>query len=114
MRLAQIIIFLVGALAAVPDHVFIVLTPEIGCREISRILDEEKAGGQTMAHVDNAGLRIRYRVEGNGTPLVLLHGFTDSSETWYELGYVHALQPKHRLILIDSRGHGQRDSANVI
>lgn len=60
-----------------------------------------------MAHVDNAGLRIRYRVEGNGTPLVLLHGFTDSSETWYELGYVHALQPKHRLILIDSRGHGQ-------
>jgi hypothetical protein len=66
MRLAQIIIFLVGALAAVPDHVFIVLTPEIGCREISRILDEEKAGGQTMAHVDNARLRIRYRVEGNG------------------------------------------------
>jgi pimeloyl-ACP methyl ester carboxylesterase len=36
-------------------------------------------------------------------------GFTDSAESWYELGYVHALQVKHRLILIDSRGHGQSD-----
>jgi pimeloyl-ACP methyl ester carboxylesterase len=62
-----------------------------------------------MPHVDNAGVKIFYRVEGNGTSLVLLHGFTESSERWYELGYVHALQAKHRLILIDSRGHGQSD-----
>ena len=45
-----------------------------------------------MPHVDNAGLKIGYCVEGEGLPLVLLHGFTDSAESWYELGYVHALQ----------------------
>ena len=40
---------------------------------------------------------------------MLQHGFTDSLETWYELGYVEALKPQHRLILIDARGHGASD-----
>ena len=62
-----------------------------------------------MPYVINDGLKIHYRVEGSGPPFVLLHGFTDSSESWYEFGYVSALQSKHRLILIDSRGHGRSD-----
>ena len=62
-----------------------------------------------MAQVVNNGVSIRYRVEGKGPPLILQHGFTDSSESWYELGYVEALKPKHRLVLIDSRGHGESD-----
>jgi pimeloyl-ACP methyl ester carboxylesterase len=62
-----------------------------------------------MPRVDNKGVSILYRVEGNGPPLVLLHGFTDSGETWYERGYVAALQPKYRLVVIDARGHGQSD-----
>jgi pimeloyl-ACP methyl ester carboxylesterase len=41
--------------------------------------------------------------------LVLQHGFTDSLETWYDLGYVEALKPQYRLILIDARGHGASD-----
>ena len=28
---------------------------------------------------------------------------------WYERGYVAALKPKYRLVLIDARGHGQSD-----
>src|SRR6476661_165766 len=62
-----------------------------------------------MARVVNNGVTIGYRFEGDGLPLILQHGFTDSSETWYELGYVEALKPQHRLILIDARGHGQSD-----
>ena len=62
-----------------------------------------------MPRVVNEGISIHYRVEGNGLPLVLEHGFSDSSETWYERGYVSALKPKYRLILIDARGHGQSD-----
>lgn len=34
-----------------------------------------------MPHVINEGISIRYKVEGNGLPLVLSHGFIDSSET---------------------------------
>jgi pimeloyl-ACP methyl ester carboxylesterase len=62
-----------------------------------------------MPRVDNKGISIHYRVEGNGPPLVLAHGFSDCNETWYERGYVAALSPKYRLVLIDARGHGQSD-----
>jgi pimeloyl-ACP methyl ester carboxylesterase len=62
-----------------------------------------------MPRVDNKGISIHYRVEGNGPPLVLAHGLTDSSETWYERGYVAELKLKYRLVLIDARGHGQSD-----
>lgn len=62
-----------------------------------------------MPYVRNQGLRIHYHVEGDGTPLVFQHGFGDSLETWYELGYVEALKDEYRLILIDARGHGASD-----
>ena len=62
-----------------------------------------------MPRVDNNGISIHYRVEGNGPPLVLVHGLTDSSDFWYECGYVAPLKPNYRLVLIDVRGHGQSD-----
>jgi len=62
-----------------------------------------------MPHVFNKGVSIHYRVEGDGPPLVLVHGFSDSSDVWYERGYVAALKPKYRLVLIDARGHGRSD-----
>ena len=62
-----------------------------------------------MPRVINDGISVHYRVEGDGPPLILQHGFTDSSETWYEMGYVDALKSNYHLILIDSRGHGQSD-----
>ena len=62
-----------------------------------------------MPRVDNQGISIHYRVEGNGPPLVLQHGFADSSETWYERGYVAALNRNTASSLIDFRGHGQSD-----
>jgi len=60
-----------------------------------------------MPFIDNAGIRIHYETEGAGPPLVLHHGVTDSLQTWYERGYVRALEPANRLILIDARGHGE-------
>ena len=66
-----------------------------------------------MAFVDNRGVRIHYEVEGEGFPLVIQHGYSDSMETWYELGYVDALKTTHRLILVDARGHGRSDKPHV-
>jgi pimeloyl-ACP methyl ester carboxylesterase len=54
-------------------------------------------------------VRIHYRTEGSGPPLVLQHGFTSSIESWYEYGYVDVLKHEYRLILVDSRGHGASD-----
>ena len=62
-----------------------------------------------MPRVNNDGVTIHYRIEGSGSPLILQHGFTDTSETLYELGYVDALKKKHRIILPDTRGHGLSD-----
>ena len=62
-----------------------------------------------MPRVANKGISIHYAVEGDGPPVVLGHGFTDSSDFWHESGFVAALKPQYRLILIDARGHGQSD-----
>jgi pimeloyl-ACP methyl ester carboxylesterase len=62
-----------------------------------------------MPYAVNQGVRIHYQIEGDGQPLVLQHGFTDSLETWYEVGYVEGLKTQYCLILIDARGHGASD-----
>lgn len=54
------------------------------------------------------GVPIAYEDLGRGEPLVLLHGVTESRESWHEAGYVERLlQHQRRLILVDCRGHGR-------
>ena len=60
-----------------------------------------------MPYVDNAGVKIHYHVEGDGPPLVMQHGVTNSLETWYAYGFVEGLKKDYRLILVDARGHGR-------
>ena len=62
-----------------------------------------------MPYADNGGIRIHYEVEGTGPALLLQHGITQCVEDWFECGYVVALRPRYRLILVDARGHGQSD-----
>lgn len=51
------------------------------------------------------GVRLRYRDEGSGPVVVLLHGWTLDLEMW-EL-QVAALRGAFRLVRLDRRGHGQ-------
>ena len=37
-----------------------------------------------MPYANNHGIRLHYQVEGEGPPLVLQHGFSDSLESWWE------------------------------
>jgi len=62
-----------------------------------------------MPYANNRGVRIHYRVEGEGPPLVLQHGYSQNLEQWYRFGYVGALKAHYRLVLIDARGHGESD-----
>ncbi len=62
-----------------------------------------------MPYVDYQGVRIHYRVEGAGPPLVLQHGLSSSLESWYERGYVGDLRRDNRLVLVDARGHRASD-----
>ncbi|GAA3172129.1 hypothetical protein GCM10020255_061430 [Rhodococcus baikonurensis] len=57
------------------------------------------------------GTSIVYRVTGNsaGTPLVLLHGWAQSSQCWGEQ-VLADLAADYRLIAVDLRGHGYSDA----
>jgi len=59
-----------------------------------------------MPFIRNRGIRIHYRVEGEGQPIVLHHGLAGSGKTFRMLGYTGSLGNDYRLILMDARGHG--------
>lgn len=61
------------------------------------------------ATADNDGVSIHYEVVGTGPPLVLQHGRLGSGRFWFDAGYVDALAPNRRLVVIDARGHGRSD-----
>lgn len=58
------------------------------------------------------GTRIAYRTGGNpdGRPLVLIHGWCQSSMSWGE-DVLAALGETFRIIAVDLRGHGHSDQA---
>ncbi|MBM9509468.1 alpha/beta fold hydrolase [Actinacidiphila acididurans] len=62
-----------------------------------------------MKTTSRDGLRIAFETEGAGPPLVLLHGFFGDRTTWRSAGHVSALADRHRLVLIDTLGHGESD-----
>ena len=62
-----------------------------------------------MSFVSNDSIRIHYEVDGNGPPLVLQHGLSDSIESWYEFGSVERLKDEFQLIMIEARGHCESD-----
>lgn len=53
------------------------------------------------------GVSIAFELMGEGRPIALLHGFSDSRQSWLEAGYVdHFLDQGWQVVLIDIRGHG--------
>jgi pimeloyl-ACP methyl ester carboxylesterase len=51
------------------------------------------------------GNNIYYEVYGNGEPLFLLHGFTQSSKSW--LHFVNEYANEFEVYLVDLKGHGK-------
>jgi pimeloyl-ACP methyl ester carboxylesterase len=59
---------------------------------------------------DSDGVRIRYTDEGQGPPVVLIHGFTANGDmNWRFPGVLVALAKNYRVITLDNRGHGKSD-----
>ena len=54
------------------------------------------------------GIRLRYRVYGEGPPLVLAHGFGATLDMW--AGQIDAFSRKHQVIVYDIRGHGNTEA----
>jgi pimeloyl-ACP methyl ester carboxylesterase len=54
---------------------------------------------------DVNGIRLHYLIAGEGDPVVLLHGFAETSHMWSPL--ISRLSDKHTVIAPDLRGFGQ-------
>jgi len=57
-----------------------------------------------MPIVEGADVRLNYFVAGEGTPVTLLHGFTQSGRSWQEV--ISAMPSGRRWVVPDLRGHG--------
>ncbi len=55
-------------------------------------------------------LRIHYREWGDGEPVILLHGWPETSHEWRHVGPVLAADSRWRVLAPDTRGHGQTEA----
>ncbi len=64
-----------------------------------------------MQFFENDGLKFAYVDEGDGEPILLIHGFASSSlYNWIQPGWMQTLTAAgYRAIAIDNRGHGASD-----
>lgn len=64
-----------------------------------------------MGRFESDGLSLAYEDEGDGYPLILLHGFAaDSKSNWGLTGWIRTLRRAgYRVIAADARGHGDSD-----
>jgi pimeloyl-ACP methyl ester carboxylesterase len=63
-----------------------------------------KYGADPSRFITIEGMRVHYRDEGTGLPLLLIHGTSSSLHTWD--GWVQHLQSRHRIIRLDLPGFG--------
>jgi pimeloyl-ACP methyl ester carboxylesterase len=57
---------------------------------------------------DSGGVKIHYTVQGEGEPVLLIHGFAVNKELqWGVPGLIKELAKTHRVIAYDNRGHGK-------
>jgi pimeloyl-ACP methyl ester carboxylesterase len=61
-------------------------------------------------YFDSNGVKIHYIVQGQGEPVILVHGFTASIPVqWQMPGIVSKLSKDYQVIALDNRGHGKSD-----
>jgi len=65
-----------------------------------------------MPKVKVNDVEIYYEIRREGTPLVMISGYTRSSETWSP-DLVEGLAKHHKLILFDNRGTGRSDKPDI-
>jgi len=64
-----------------------------------------------MQSFDSDGVQIFYLDEGEGEPILLIHGFASNvAANWIDTGWVRTLTGAgRRVIALDNRGHGQSE-----
>jgi pimeloyl-ACP methyl ester carboxylesterase len=74
---------------------------------VAEVPREVLPAGVVERFADVDGVRLRYLVAGQGPPVVLLHGFAQTSHMWLPL--IERLRQRHTVIAPDLRGAGGSD-----
>lgn len=75
---------------------------------LSRVVSGQTVSEGEYDSVRVNGITMSYRIVGEGEPLVLLHGFHQTGETWERI--FDEFATSYRLIIPDLRGHGRSTS----
>jgi pimeloyl-ACP methyl ester carboxylesterase len=68
----------------------------------------QKAPAVKDGYFDSNGIKIHYTVQGEGEPVLLIHGFTANIPVqWDNPGVTAALAAHYKVIALDNRGHGK-------
>jgi pimeloyl-ACP methyl ester carboxylesterase len=68
------------------------------------------AGQPASQYFDANGVKIHFLIEGQGQPVVLIHGLYSSAEmNWKLPGILGELARDHQVIALDMPGHGRSD-----
>jgi pimeloyl-ACP methyl ester carboxylesterase len=74
-----------------------------------RVIASLVAGGAAAfaGEFDSNGVKIHYQVEGQGEPVILIHGLTANARiNWQWPGIISVLAEDYQVIALDCRGHG--------
>ena len=85
--------------------ILILISTLIGVLMTSNCLANQSTKAETV--IIN-GKKIYYEVYGKGTPLFLLHGYTQSSKVWRD--HVNDYIDEYQVYLVDLTGHGKSDA----
>jgi pimeloyl-ACP methyl ester carboxylesterase len=68
-----------------------------------------------MPTFSSQGVEIYYEFEGEGRPIILIHGFASNlSRNWKDIGWFRTLiEAGHKVIALDCRGHGKSEKLYV-
>lgn len=75
--------------------------------ETGTVIKQASDPRSVMASAQQGTVTIHATDQGDGQPLVFLHGAWVSSEMWTP--QVEYFTPEHRVVTIDTRGHGKSD-----
>lgn len=78
----------------------------------SRLFAQTAAEGSFYTSFDN--VKIYYEVSGGGYPVILIHGFSGTSQGWKSgLLYNDLLKAGYKVIVLDQRGNGKSDKPHT-
>ncbi|MGD9647568.1 MAG: alpha/beta fold hydrolase [Pirellulales bacterium] len=70
--------------------------------------EEGKPARPAEQFFDSDGVKIHFIEQGQGEPVVLIHGFTANIQLqWVSSGVMPALAKEYHVIALDNRGHGR-------